>query len=418
MPGAFRPKAFILTVGNELLHGSVLNTNARFLGASLSGIGFSVTGQGSCPDELAAIKSSLDQAMAQADFVVLTGGLGPTPDDLTRDALAEYFQSPLCFSPRQYRFIERYYRKRGARPPAMVRKEAMFPQNAVPLFNRHGIALGFYIRRGAKCVAVLPGVPAELEKMHVELLEPLLKKFFSSLPRRYALVVKCVGIGEPEVMARLGKDFFRDPVEFGIYPETAEITLRLYADKPSIIARLKRLTAKRLKGFLYAFGETSLSEVLGQNLAPQSLSLALAESCSGGALASEIVKTPGASRYFQGGVVSYSNKSKEQILGVPGGLLKKYGAVSVPVARRMAEEVRRRFSASLGLAVTGIAGPGGKGPAKPAGLVYIAIAGARRCRVWREQFTGDRNRIREKTVKRGLEYLWRWSGAKVFDPSV
>jgi nicotinamide-nucleotide amidase len=404
-----RYRAEILTIGDELLKGSVLNTNALFLARELTDMGFSVQAQVACPDSPAVIGQKLAQALSdRGDLVILSGGLGPTPDDVTREALAHYFQVPLVFSKAQYAGIKKHYRKHGlSTVPSDVRKEAYYPENAVPLMNRYGIALGFYVRQGNGLVVVLPGVPSELEKMFKELVRPLLVRHFSDLEPRPKLVVKIVGLSEPAIMRKLGRDFFKGhPFEFGIYPEAGEVSIRIMADRQKIIQRLTAKIKKRLGRSVYAYEENRvLSEAVGKALVLRKRTLSIAESCTGGTLSSEITKIPGASRYFKGGMVVYHNSLKED-LGIEKSLLKKKGAVSREVALALAKAVRRRMRTYYGIGITGIAGPTGGSAQKPVGLVFIGLATPQTARLKKILFWGDRRQVQTKAAKKALEYLW------------
>lgn len=400
--------AQILTLGNELLRGTVLNTNAAFLGRELTHEGFECVFQAACRDRVPEIRSALREAVSQSDLVVLSGGLGPTPDDVTRDAISEYFGVPLVFSEPQFRLIQKYYRRHGKRRvPDLVRREAMFPQNSTPLVNRHGIALGFYLVHHRCLIVVLPGVPSELEKMFAESVRPLLRRHFKKIAKRPYLAARTVGISEPDIMKKLGKDFFDEPFDFGIYPEAGEVSLRLYAEDPGILNRLKRKIQKRLKGWVYACEDILLAEVIGKLLLKKRASLAVAESCTGGLLAAEICRIPGASRYFKGSLVAYDNSVKEGFLKVSGTILNRYGAVSRETALAMAEGVRRGMKASYGLSVTGIAGPAGGSRKKPVGLVYFGLAAPQGKKAYERIFWGGRRQIQTKAVKKALEFLWR-----------
>ncbi len=403
-----RPQAFLLTIGAELLKGSVLNTNSQFLSKGLSGLGVEVTGHGSCPDEIPAIATSLKQALAQADLVVITGGLGPTPDDVTREALALFFHVPLLFSKNQFRRIQRVYRRYGRRVPQLVRREAFYPENAVPMINRYGIALGFYIPVGVrKLVVVLPGVPLEAERMYDELVVPLVRRHFEPLQPKPALIAKILGHSEPDVMRKLGKSFFSIPFEFGIYPAPGEVTLRLYAESPEIIQKLRNFLRRKFGRSIFTETDISLAEAVGSQLIKRKATLAVAESCTGGLLASEITGVPGSSRYFLGGSICYHNRLKEQ-LGVASATLRKYGAVSVQTAKALAQGIRRQTGASFGIGITGIAGPGGGTNAKPVGLVYIGLSSAKHTEVGRYLIFGGRRQVQWKASQKALERLWHF----------
>lgn len=398
------PKAEILTIGNEVLKGSVLNTNARFLGRELSGLGFEVVRQFSCRDQIKEIKDSLKLGFSNADLLVISGGLGPTPDDLTRDAVADFFKVPLKFSQKQYDFILGYYRQRKHPVPAIVRREAMFPSNAVPLFNRFGIALGFYVRKGKKMAVVLPGVPFELENMFHTLVVPVLFKNFR-LRKSGKLIVKTVGISEPGIMERLGRDFFDDVFEFGIYPSAAEAALRIFSDSPVVLKRLKSKVQNRLGDFVYAWNESTLPQVVGEKLKKCSKSVAAAESCTGGLLSAMVTQVPGASAYFKGSVTVYQKAAKKW-LGVSPAILKKYGSISKETAAALAWNIRKKLKSDFGLAITGVAGPSKDENKKP-GLVYLALSSAGSTEVSEHCFYGERQQVQEKAAKKMLEILWK-----------
>lgn len=409
LPLRRRPPAELITIGTELLTGSVVNTNAAYLGRELTKLGFKVHWQSACRDEGRAIQEVLRRALERSEVVIVSGGLGPTPDDLTRESLAQFFKVPLTFSRVQYRIILRHYRKRGKRTPSLVKREAYFPANSKPLLNRFGIALGFLIEKEGRFVIVLPGVPGELVRLFESRLKPFLKKNFPRLHPPASLVVKTVGLSEPTIMKRLGSSFFKmGEFEFGIYPEIGEVALRLYGGSPALIRRLKEKIRKAMGKDIYSFSEEGLESVIGKKLRARRWTLSLAESCTGGKGAGRITRVPGASRYFLGGIVAYRGQIKTLALEVPPSLLEKKGAVSPETAFAMARGVRRQFASTFGLSITGIAGPGGGSTGKPVGLVYLAIASRKGGKVWKEYFTGDREEIRARAVKKSLEYLWRW----------
>ncbi|MFA6599386.1 MAG: CinA family nicotinamide mononucleotide deamidase-related protein [Candidatus Omnitrophota bacterium] len=400
------PTAEIITIGEELLKGTTLNTNARFLAAELTRLGFSVRRQSSCRDREGEIARELGEALLRSEAVLLTGGLGPTPDDVTREAVAGFFGVSLRFSKRQYRLIRGLYARRGRKVPATVRKEAMFPANAVPLANPFGIALGFSVTSGGKTVVVLPGVPDEAEKLFRTRVAGLLRSAFPRLRRRPSLRVNLTGISEPAVMERLGRDFFSDVFDFGIYPHPGEISICLAADRRDVLARLRRKIATRLKPYLYGWGDASLSQTVGTMMARKKATLAAAESCTGGLFASEMTGVPGASRYFKGSVTAYDNRIKTAVLGVDARTILEKGAVSSQVARALAQNVRTRMGASVGIGITGIAGPAGGTRKKPVGTVYLAVSSAKKTRVWKEFFHGDRTQIQIRAAHKALQRLW------------
>lgn len=402
-----RNTAEIITIGDELLKGSVVNTNASFLGKELFNLGFECRTQVSCPDQISEISSKLAEALTRASLIILSGGLGPTPDDVTRSALAHFFRVPLIFSKSQFEEIRKHYRRYGKKVPEIVRQEAMFPEQSSPLINRHGIALGFYFSRQESLIVVLPGVPAELEKMFHELVRPLIQRRFRKMKPKISIVVKMAGISEPEVMKQLGKDFFDEAFDFGIYPSAGEVTLRIFSDSSQVAARLEKKLKSRLSRWIYSLQDISFAKAVGRLLLQKNKTVAFAESCTGGLAAWEMIQVPGASRYVRGGVVAYSNAIKKNVLRVDRQILKDKGAVSEEMAKAMAKKIRQVMKAHFGISITGIAGPGGGTPLKPVGLVYIAIASEKKTRVWRHHFYGDRVQVQRKAVKKSLEHLWR-----------
>jgi nicotinamide-nucleotide amidase len=402
-----KPAAAVLSIGNEILRGTVVNTNAAFLGAQLSGFGFEVAAHAVAPDSVEAIRFQLGELMRRSDVIITCGGIGPTPDDVTREGIAAHFNVPLVFLKDEFRRIEGLYKKFGKRPPALVKKEACFPRNAKPLLNRFGVAFGFVIEQKGKIVITLPGVPDELQNMYFDVVLPLLRKRFPKAAPAHRLVVKMTGIPEPDVMIRLKKDFFDDPFDFGIYPETGEVSIRIYCDDVKVIARLKRKIQARLHDFIYAWEDASLSQTVGDLLKKKKLTLSVAESCTGGLLASEIARYAGASAFFKGGTVAYHHEIKEK-LGVSPETIKSYGEVSPQVAGELARSVRTRMNTDYGIGITGIAGPDGGTRKKPVGLVYIGLAGPKeKVRVSEHLLWGDRNQIQRRAVVKALGCLWR-----------
>jgi nicotinamide-nucleotide amidase len=371
-----------------------------------------VHAQGTCADEKKAIQEAVRVALGRSDIVFVSGGLGPTPDDITRESLAELFAVPLVFSKKQYREIVRYYRKRGGSVPKIVEQEAYFPANAMPVFNRYGIALGFIIEEKGKVIVVVPGVPGELTRLFDNHLKGFLKRRFPATRPFASLVVKTVGLSEPTVMKCLGRGFFKlGKFRFGIYPDVGEVALRIYAESPTVLKRLKRRIVKGLRDHIYAFSEEPIENAVGNILASKRWTLGLAESCTGGQVSEMITRVPGSSRYFTGTVVAYDNKVKLEMLQLPREVLRRKGAVSRESALSMAQGVRKALRTSLGVSVTGIAGPSGGTRQKPVGLVYIGIASRTTTRVWKELFGGDRKQIQDRASKKVLEYLWRWTQA-------
>lgn len=407
--GGYRPHAELITIGTELVTGSVINSNASYLGQQLSQLGFVVSNQASCRDEQGAIREALGMALERSDVILVSGGLGPTPDDITREAVADYLGLPLILSKRQYQKIRNHYGRRKKRVPALVKREAYFPANSQPILNPFGIALGFSMEVRGRLVIVLPGVPGELARLFEVQVRRLLVRRYPRLRPPKSLVVKTLGLSEPTIMSRLGPRFFNiGDFQFGIYPEVGEVALRIYADSVRLIKRLERHVARVMREDIYSFSDETLELVIGRRLVKRRWNLGVAESCTGGLLCERLTRIPGSSRYFVGGIVAYENEIKVRHLGVRKGTIAEKGAVSKEVALEMAVGIRQHLGSHLGVAVTGIAGPTGGTSEKPVGLVFIAVASSGRATCWENRFVGDRLQVQERAAKKALEYVWRW----------
>lgn len=400
----------LITIGSELLNGSVLNTNAQFLSRRIHELDIEVKRQVACPDQEGEILKALTSAYRNADLIVVTGGLGPTPDDITRQTVAKFFGCGLKFDPRQYRHIVRYFRTLGRPTPFITRQEAYLPEVANPLLNRFGIALGFSVFQNGKLLVVLPGVPRELVKMYDTKVCQLIQEKLSRRPKIYSHEVHIASLYEPQVMRRLGTSFFKGRVfDFGIYPEIGEVTIRIKSRDKHLIETLKKELTRKLKDFIFSDREgESLSMIIGRCLLRKKMTLSIAESCTGGFLSKQITDPPGASQYFKGGIVAYSNDLKASELGISEELLKKKGAVSREAACAMAKAARSKYHASIGIGITGIAGPSGGTKTKPVGLVFLALSDHRRTKIFPLRFLGDRNKVRMQATQKALFLLWQW----------
>ncbi|OGW79597.1 MAG: hypothetical protein A3G33_07315 [Omnitrophica bacterium RIFCSPLOWO2_12_FULL_44_17] len=403
------PHCDIITIGSELLSGFTLNTNAQYLAKQLTDLGFCVIRQASCHDQIEEIGRVIDEALGRSDLIILTGGLGPTPDDVTRQAIAKRFRCDLMFNSEQYRHIVRLYRKIKQRVPSLTKREALFPDIGTPLLNHYGIALGFYIEYNRKLIVVLPGVPRELHGMFKTSVRNLILKKFKKRESFFKLQAKIVGVSEPVVMTKLGKQFFKSRVfDFGIYPVPGEVIIRIKTKNRVLRERLKRELKAIFKENLYTFGDEDFSEAIMKLFVKKKKTLAVAESCTGGWLAKRVTDPSGASRYFLGGVCAYANQIKINFLDIPALIIEKHGAVSSIVAKLMAKGIREECGSSLGVGITGIAGPTGGTPKKPVGLVYVAFSDVKRTKVVRLQIPGERDRVREWSVNKALFGIWTW----------
>ena len=404
-------RAELLAIGSELLGPWGVDTNGAFLARRLGEIGVPVRFRTVVGDVEEDIVEVVRLALSRSDLVLATGGLGPTIDDLTREAVARHLGLPLLEDRSILEGIEARFRRHGLAMPPQNRRQALVPRGAVVLPNRHGTAPGLLLRNGAAQLALLPGVPAEMRQMFEDALLPLL-----GVPEGERLatrVLKIAGLAESEVDRRL-ETIARGAgaVEWTILaaPGQVEIHLRerLRAGAGTGgIARLDREIEAALGAHLFARDEETMEEVVGRLLSAGGATVAVAESLTGGMIGGRITAVPGASGYFRGGAVCYSDQAKSDVLGVRRATLAAHGAVSEEVAREMAQGARRLFGATHGLAATGFAGPEGGGADRPPGTVALALCGPGEPRSQRLLLPGDRQVVRTRTVQNALDLLRR-----------
>lgn len=390
-------RAEILGVGTELLYGETLDTNTAEIARSLKPYALKVERTLRVADELEVLAREVRAAWERARLVVLSGGLGPTPDDVTREAVALALGEPLELDEAVLGEIEAFFRARGRAMPEANRKQAMRIPSATWLKNPRGTAPGWWVRKGGKDLVLLPGPPPEWRPMWQEVLPRL------GLPRRpYAeRVLKTWGIGESEIVERLGPLFVREEeVEVGTYPKLhgVEVVVRGREDR---VAELAEKIKKKLLKEVWGEGEITLAEAVKRRMEREGATLSTMESLTGGLLGAEITRVPGASRFYLGGVVSYSVGAKARF-GVPQDLLSR--TVSAETARAMAEAARSLFGSTYALATTGVAGPDPL-EGEPPGTVYVALAGPAGAEVRRYRFLGDRETVRLRSVYAALALL-------------
>lgn len=415
--------AELIAVGSELLVGGRAESNSLFLADALSAMGLSVKYKTVVGDNVDDINRVLAGAVQRADVVIMTGGLGPTVDDVTREAVAKASGQPLRQSKVAKEQVLARFAARGRTPAPVQMCQARIPAGATVLPNPNGTAPGFFLEIRRSLVFVLPGVPSEAQTMLTASVCPILEK---TLPLPFTLdrrVLRVIGLTEAEVDARIRPVCvkFKD-VTVGILASPLGVTVslsQLLTRTGLVFTRagkrqenlLDRLICKMqdlLGQHVYATENLEMEEVVGRLLSASGLTLALAESCTGGLIGHRLTQVPGSSTYFDCSVVCYSNRAKIDWLHVPDELFPKYGAVSAEVARAMAQGVRQRTGADIGLSVTGIAGPGGETKDKPVGLVYVGLDGQGDYSVKQFQFHGDRPTIKLRASQCALDMLRRW----------
>jgi len=404
-------KAAIVTIGNELLQGFVVDTNAAWLGRELLSLGVEVVEHLSVGDEEEAIRKAVLAGFVEADLVVATGGLGPTSDDLTRPVVAGIFDALLVRDKRVLKDIQGRFKARGMRMPAINRDQALVPSPGRFFPNLVGSAPGLVFEKPGKTCILLPGVPWEMKA----LFEKDVRDFVRKRARGSCILTKTLrttGIPESALAEKIVPLTRRWPIGTLAYlPSTSGVDLRVKAEGSTRREAQKRVEsfarnlAKAVEPYLYGTGEETLDGAVGRLLYQNRQTVAVAESCTGGLIGDRLTNIPGSSAYFLGGAVAYSNLLKHRLLGVSSLILRRRGAVSEECARQMAKGVRDLCGADYGLAVTGIAGPGAGSEKKPVGLMYISLAIGRKVRVERHRFLNTRREIKERTAQAALNLL-------------
>ncbi len=406
-------KAEILAVGTELLLGDILNTNAQFLAQELAALGIEVYYQTVVGDNPKRLEDTIFHAFSRADLIITTGGLGPTEDDLTKETAAKYFGEKLVLDEKALAQIEKFFRRIGREMTENNVKQAMVPEkNSVVLYNENGTAPGIIIEKNGKMIVMLPGPPKETVPMFLNQVKPYLaKKQEMTFVSR---ILRVAGVGE-SAMETAVKDLIDAQTNPTIapYAKDGESILRITArakdeaEANRLIDPVAAALRERLGYAVYAEGETDMETVTAELLLEKNRTLAVAESCTGGMIASSLIEYAGISKVLLEGCVTYSNEAKMRRLGVKAETLEKYGAVSPETAAEMAEGIARTSGAAIGLATTGIAGPDGGTPEKPVGLVYVALHADGKTKVKELRFAGKRNKIRERAAYAALDWLRR-----------
>ncbi len=406
-------KAEILAVGTELLMGQIANTNAQYISSRLPNVGIGVYYHDVVGDNQERLQQCLELALSRSDIVILTGGLGPTQDDLTKETVAAAVNRKLVLDQESLDKMIAFFSGRNRTMTQNNIKQAYLPEGSVIVRNKNGTAPGCIIEEGEKVIIMLPGPPSEMKPMFDDTVMPYFAaKSEIRLESRY---LRIFGIGESAM-----EDMLLDLIDaqsnptIAPYAKDGEVTLRITAryEKDSaeedIITPVEDEIRRRLGDAVYSNDDKSLEEVAAMLLMASGLTLSLAESCTGGLLAAKLTEIPGISAVFDRCVVTYSNRSKVQTLNVKQEILEEFGAVSEQTAKAMAEGIRRASSTDLGFSITGIAGPDGGTQEKPVGTVYVALADKNGVEVRKLELWGGRNRIRNVTCLYAFDMLRRY----------
>lgn len=407
-------KAELITIGDEILIGQIVNTNATYLSKALNNIGIDVVQITSISDTDEAIVKALDAGLSRAEVLILTGGLGPTKDDVTKHSLTRYFGDKLKLYPEILEHIESIFKQYVQSPIQQSnRDQAWLPAQARIFKNAYGTAAGMWFEKEGKVVVSLPGVPFEMKALMEEHILPALKQTFDR-PFIYHQTVQTYGLGESVIAKRVEtwENNLPESVKIAYLPSLGRVRIRLSsigkdAEKvQAVVNRQIELLIGQIKDIYVGLeGEDPIEQQIGKALEARRQTLAVAESCTGGGIAQRLTQFEGASAFFQGGVVAYDSRQKTQILGVEAQAIHQYGVVSAEVAEQMALQAQARFHTDFALATTGNAGPSTSEGRAPVGRVYIALAYPGGCRVEAYTFGNHRERVIQKAINKAFEML-------------
>lgn len=406
-------RAEIISVGTEILLGDIVNTNTQFLAKELASIGIEVYRQEVVGDNQDRLLGILEEALSRSDMVITTGGLGPTNDDLTKETACKFFNMDLELHQESLKALEEYFSRMGRKITESNYKQVYFPKEAIVLPNLNGTAPGAILEKNNKYIVILPGPPREMKPMYLNHVKPyLIKKGDGIIESK---VVRVLGIGESMAAEKL-KKFIKNGVNPTVAPYAKEedvifrITAKAESQKDALklIEPIKNQIEEILGQDVYGEGEeTTIEMVVGELLIKNNLKISIAESCTGGMIASRLVSVSGISDVFLEGAVTYANEAKVRTLNVKEETLKKYGAVSEETAREMAEGMAKRTGSDIAVVTTGIAGPGGGTEEKPVGLVYIGLYYKGEVYVYKNVFNGNRQKVRTKATVTALDMVRR-----------
>jgi nicotinamide-nucleotide amidase len=401
----------VIAIGDELLIGQTINTNAAWIGKELSLMGISVKRCTVISDDKDSIKNTIDEALKRAQLVLVTGGLGPTKDDITKHTLCEYFETELEINTEVLKRVEQFFKDRGREMLEVNKQQALLPKSATVMHNYHGTASGMWFEKEGSVLISMPGVPYEMKGIMKDEVFPKLKEKFQ-IASIYHKTILLQGIGESFLADKI-QDWENRVRSYGLglayLPSTGIVKLRLTSSKGKVDApAIDQFFDEIKEGFpvnYFGEGADNLSEVVGRILKANKKTIGTVESCTGGSLANRLVGVSGASNYFQGSFLTYSNELKNKIVEVTNESLKEYGAVSEQVVLQMAKNGREKLGVDYCLATSGIAGPDGGTEHKPVGTIWIGVAGEGFEKAYKFQFGNHRERNIEMTVLTALNLL-------------
>jgi nicotinamide-nucleotide amidase len=390
-------RAELLTIGDEILYGQIVDTNSQWMSTALGEAGIRVVRKTSVGDNEQDILKSVAEAEQRADIILITGGLGPTSDDLTKPCLARYFGCDLKIHPEALEEVTAFLKSRGRELTEVNRQQAALPVCCEKITNALGTAPGMWFEKNGKVFVAMPGVPFEMKRMMTDTIIPRLKVTFNP-PALHHKVIRTIGLGESFLAEKIAdwEKALPSHVKLAYLPGMGEVKLRITSsgdDPAALAAEAEALSAAlndSIGQYIYGYDDEPIEVVIGNTLRDKKLTISVAESCTGGYLSHMITSVPGSSAYFLGSMIPYAYEVKMRQLGVKPETLEKYGAVSEPTIVEMANIVRAKFNTDIGVATSGIAGPGGATPDKPVGMVWIAYSDKHQTVTRKLQLTKDR----------------------------
>jgi len=409
-------KAEIISIGDELLIGQVINSNQAYIAEKLNSVGIFGDKMTTIGDNENEILSAFQKAYASHDVVTVTGGLGPTHDDITRSVVCKFFNTDSIINDEALENVKRIFTRRRSVPRKINEDQALVPRNCIVIQNRLGTAPGYFFEQDGKYFVVMPGVPYEMKAMMDDFVLPFFEKHRTGLVIRHK-TLKTTGIAESFLAEQIGDVHKIFPPDSGItlafLPSSFGVRLRITAKANSVdeaenkIHDVETKLHSKVDKYIYTTDEKELEDAVGKLLSERKLTIAIAESCTGGLIADRITNVSGSSDYFERGIVTYSNKSKVDELGVPSELINKHGAVSQEVAKAMALGIRTKSDTDIGISTTGIAGPTGGSAKKPVGLVWIGYSDKDETFAMQFNFSGERRIVKERAAQAALELVRR-----------
>lgn len=390
--------AEVITIGDEILYGQITDTNTQWISSELDKIGIRSVRKSSVGDNEQRILEILQEAGSRADIILITGGLGPTKDDITKNVLAQYFNSKLVMHEQALMEVTAYFKSKGKELTEINRPQALLPDNCIFISNKRGTAPGMWFEKNGKVFVSMPGVPHEMKGMMTNSILDKLQKHFET-PVIYHKMIKTVGIGESFLATKIAQweDNLPSHIKLAYLPSMGQVRLRLTAtgaDVNTLQADVQKETTKLqslVSEYIYGYDDDTLESVTSNLLLKRKHSIAVAESCSVGYISYSLGSVAGCSQYFMGSMVAYSNEAKINLLGVKRDTIETFGAVSEETVKEMAQQIRMKFNTTIGMASSGIAGPGGGSDHKPVGTVWIAYADAKQVVAKRLQLGNDRD---------------------------